>query len=98
MNFNPNRNPERPQYNLSVAVVIIVALGGFLVLALVMGILLLGLTLDRALNTRPLFTIGLMILSAPVSIFVMYRVAMSVISRTTFKAETKHTPQGDSRP
>jgi len=98
MNFSSNRNPERPQYNLSVAVVIVVALGGFLVLAIVMGILLLGLTLDRALNTRPLFTIGLMILSAPVSIFVMYHVAMSVISRITFKAKTKHTQQGERQP
>ena len=98
MNLSPNPNPERLQYGLSIAVIIVVGLGGFLVLALVMGILLIGLALDRALNTRPLFTIGLMILSAPVSIFVMYHVAMRVIARTTLKARTKHTQPRENQP
>lgn len=97
MNFSPNPNSEHPQYSLSIAVMIVVGLGGVLVLALVMGILLLGIALDRALNTRPLFTIGLMILSAPVSIFVMYRVAMSVISKTVSKAKIKRPQQGEDQ-
>ncbi len=72
------------------AVAVVVGLGGFITLAIVMGVLLIGLALDRALNTRPLFTIGFLVLSAPVSIFVMYRVATFVISRSLAQSKTEY--------
>lgn len=92
---------------MNTALVIVVGLGGFLVLAIVLGILLVGLALDRTLGTRPLFTIGLMVLSAPVSIWVMYRVAMNVISKSVSKPNIENNrrdapvgrlPQGDNPP
>ncbi len=72
------------------AVAITVGLGGFIVLAIVLATLAVGLLIDRTLDTRPLFTIGLMVLSAPVSIFVMYRVATGIISRTVAKPKIKN--------
>lgn len=88
MSYSPNQKPGRPQYGLNTALVVVITLGGFVILAIVMGVLLIGMSVDRALNTRPLFTIGLMVLSAPVSIFVMYRLAMSVISKTVVKPKS----------
>jgi F0F1-type ATP synthase assembly protein I len=87
-----------PQYGLNTALVIVVGLGGFLVLAIVLGILLVGLAVDKALGTRPLFTIGLMILSAPVSIYVMYRVATGIISKSVTQSKTDQSTQGDIHP
>jgi|GEM_PF-2068627 len=87
MNNRPTAKPQ--QYSLNMAVAITVGLGGFIVLAIVLATLALGLLIDRTLDTRPLFTIGLMVLSAPVSIFVMYRVATGIIARTVAKPEIK---------
>jgi F0F1-type ATP synthase assembly protein I len=89
--MNKSPAPGRRQYGLNMAVAVVVGLGGFVTLAIVMGVLLIGLALDQALNTRPLFTLGFLVLSAPISIFVMYRVAMSVISKSVAQPKTEHT-------
>lgn len=88
MNNRPTAKPQ--QYTLNMAVAITVGLGGFIVLAIVLATLALGLVIDRTLETRPIFTIGLMVLSAPVSIFVMYRVATAIIAKTLAKPEIKN--------
>jgi F0F1-type ATP synthase assembly protein I len=87
MSNRPTAKPQ--QYSLNMAVAITVGLGGFIVLAIVMATLAIGLVIDRALDTRPLFTIGLMVLSAPVSIFVMYRVATGIIAKSVAKPGPK---------
>jgi len=61
----------------------VLGMGGLITLAIVIVSLLGGLWLDRTLDTKPLFTLLLMIVSAPISIFVMYRVAMNSISKMT---------------
>lgn len=86
--MSTSQRPGQRQYGLNMAVAVVVGLGGFIVLAIVMGVLLIGLALDQALNTRPLLTIGFLVLSAPISIFVMYRVAMSVISKSVAQPKT----------
>ena len=63
------------------AVAGVLGIGGLITLGIVILFLLGGLWLDRAMNTKPLFTLLLMIVSAPISIFVMYRVAMNSISK-----------------
>lgn len=88
MSNRPTAKPQ--QYSLNMAVAITVGLGGFIVLAIVLATLALGLVIDRALDTRPLFTIGLMVLSAPVSIFVMYRVATGIIAKSVATPEIKN--------
>ena len=74
-------------------------LGGFLVLIIILGALIGGLWLDNALKTKPLFTLVLVLGSVPVAIFVMYRVAMSVISRSITKPKMDTTStQGEKQP
>lgn len=89
--MSQSQKPGQRQYSLNMAVAVVVGLGGFITLAIVMGVLLIGLAIDRALDTRPLFTIGLLVLSAPVSIFVMYRVAMSMISKSVVQPKTENS-------
>ncbi|MDW8352808.1 MAG: AtpZ/AtpI family protein [Anaerolineae bacterium] len=50
--------------------------------ALMLGGVFLGITLDRALDTRPLWTIGLPILGAILSTLVTYRLAMRTVKRS----------------
>jgi len=55
-----------------------------------------GLWLDGLLNTKPLFTLVLVIGSVPVGIFVMYQVAMRVIARS--QPQTVNSTQGEKQP
>lgn len=48
---------------------------------LVLGSILLGLFLDVQLGTRPLLTLGLGIVSLPLSVWLTYRIALRTISR-----------------
>lgn len=57
------------------------AQGGCFTLILVIGALLVGLWLDAQMGLKGPFTIGLLLLSVPLSLFVMVRVAMSAIQR-----------------
>lgn len=54
---------------------------GVVTLAIVVAALIAGLFLDRLLNTRPLFTILILLGSVPVTLFVMFRLAMGAISK-----------------
>ena len=49
---------------------------GCLGAGLVLGALALGLWLDAQLGTRPWLTLGLLLLSMPVSVYAIYRVAL----------------------
>ena len=54
---------------------------GCLVILIVVGALLAGLWLDKLADTRPLFTIVLLLTSVPVSLFISVRVALSTAAR-----------------
>jgi F0F1-type ATP synthase assembly protein I len=73
--------PNRSQYALNLTLASVAGQVGCLTLVIVVAALFGGLWLDRALQTRPLFTIVLVIGSMPVSLFIMYRVAMSAVAR-----------------
>jgi F0F1-type ATP synthase assembly protein I len=68
------------------------------VLIVVVAALFGGLWLDSALKTKPLFTLLLVIGSVPIGIFLMYRVAMSVISRSRTQPKTAKSTQGEKQP
>ena len=57
------------------------AQSGCLTLVLVVGSLLVGLWLDAQFGQRGPFTIGLLLLSIPLSLFLMVRVALGAIQR-----------------
>jgi len=54
---------------------------GILSLVVVIGALIAGIALDRLLETRPLFTVLLMLASFPVLMYGIYRVAMRAVAR-----------------
>lgn len=75
----PNR--DRKQYALNLALAGFTGQVGFLTLGVVVAALLAGLWLDRALGTRPLFLILLLLGSVPATIFLMFRVALSFAAK-----------------
>ncbi len=52
---------------------------GCLTLLMVIGSVFAGIWFDRILETRPLFTIGLVLLSAPISLILTYWIAMRAV-------------------
>ena len=76
-----NQNDGNKGLPFAMALAGVLGFGGLITLGIVIVSLLGGLWLDRILDTKPLFTLLLMIVSAPISIFVMYRVAMNSISK-----------------
>ena len=59
----------------------VAAQAGCLTLAIIVVALLAGLWLDARFEVRGLFTIGLVLLSIPISLFVMLRVTLAAIKR-----------------
>jgi F0F1-type ATP synthase assembly protein I len=54
---------------------------GILVVGIVIVAVVIGVWLDKTLNTKPLFTIFLLLGSGPVSLYLVYRVATNTIAR-----------------
>ncbi len=93
MASNENPKPKNVQYALNLGLAGMAGQVGFLTLVIVFAALFGGLWLDRRLETKPLFTILLLIGSVPVTIFVMFRVAMSAVAKIKPTA-----PAGQARP
>ncbi len=93
MASNENPKPKNVQYALNLGLAGMAGQVGFLTLVIVFAALFGGLWLDRRFETKPLFTILLLIGSVPVTIFVMFRVAMSAVAKIKPTA-----PAGQARP
>lgn len=92
----PNNNPNNRLANITFAVV--AAQSGCFTIVLVFGALLVGLWLDAQFGQRGPFTVGLLLLSIPLSLFVMVRTALSAIQRiqpptARKKAQRNHTDE-----
>ncbi|MGQ9904236.1 MAG: hypothetical protein ACUVRU_07945 [Anaerolineae bacterium] len=59
---------------------------------LILGAILLGLFLDVRLGTRPLLTLGLGIVSLPLSVWLTYRIALRTIAKAhaAYEAYTRN--------
>ena len=66
---------------------------GLLTAVAVIGSLALGLWLDRALETRPLFTILLLVGSFPVSMYIIYRIALRAVTKLHSPAAAGQQPK-----
>ena len=78
----PTRRPDEPTTraaNLGYAAV--AAQVGCFTLLIILIALFVGLWLDAQAGTRGPFTIGLLVLSVPISLFVMLRIALGAIRR-----------------
>ena len=75
----PERDRLRYSFGATLAIVsglVVLTVGLSVIIALVGG-----LWLDRQLGTRSIFTILLIVAAGPVSLYVVYRVTMAIISR-----------------
>lgn len=95
-----NQGKDRFQYAMNLTLASIAGQVGCLTLVIIFVALFAGLWLDRYLDTKPLFTIVLLIGSVPVTLFLMFRVvkvATSRIKPVQNSEKTKiPTPQEDS--
>ncbi|MBN1888698.1 MAG: AtpZ/AtpI family protein [Thermoflexales bacterium] len=69
---------------------------GCVTVVLVVGALLLGLWLDRLLDTRPVMTIVLLLLSIPVSLYSLVRIALSTAEQ--FRVTSGQVSKTDDQP
>lgn len=95
-----NQGKDRFQYAMNLTLASIAGQVGCLTLVIIFVALFAGLWLDRYLDTKPLFTIVLLIGSVPVTLFLMFRVVKAATSRikpvqNSEKNKTP-TPQEDS--
>ena len=82
--MTPNSNqPEkdRAQYAFNLTLVAVAGQVGCLTLIVVLAALFGGLWLDSQFDTKPMFTVGLMILSVPVTLVAMFWVVRKATSR-----------------
>jgi F0F1-type ATP synthase assembly protein I len=74
--------PEPSKKNQTVSNFALYSVGGQVGCASLIIILIavfLGIALDKLLGTKPLFTIGLTLGSAPLSLYISYKLAMSAV-------------------
>ena len=76
-----NQGKDRFQYAMNLTLASIAGQVGCLTLVIIFVALFAGLWLDRYLDTKPLFTIVLLIGSVPVTLFLMFRVVRAATSR-----------------
>ncbi len=82
-----NKNRRQSAYNLTM--VAVASQVGCLTLVIILGALIAGLWLDRSFQTKPLFTVLLMVASMPVTLFVMIRVVQVATNRIKPVVEKK---------
>ncbi len=77
------KEPEqyRPRYSFGVTLTLVTGLVVFLVGFSVLIALVGGLWLDRLLDTKPIFTILLIVIAGPISLYLVYRVTIAATSR-----------------
>lgn len=85
----PSKNRSHTAFNLTLAAV--AGQVGCLTLIIVLAALFSGLWLDNHYNSRPLFTIILMIGSVPITLIAMFLVVRAATSRLT--SVRKETPE-----
>ncbi len=74
-------NKDHALRALQMALLGVIGQVGCLTLVIILVALVAGLWLDNQFQTRPLFTIVLVIVSMPITIFLMFRVVLSFAPR-----------------
>ena len=70
---------------------------GCLTPVIILGALFAGLWLDRRFETKPLFTILFIVGSAPVSIYVLYRIVRTATSKLKIDNQVKNSEEDPDR-
>ncbi len=96
---NPDdQNKDRLQHAYNLTLASVTGLVGCLTMVIIVAALILGLWLDKNFDTKPLFTLILIIGSVPVTLVVMFMVVNSAtkrmkVDRPKKKAETSEEVQ-----
>jgi len=72
---------KQPSRGKNLSITALVALTGFVSLAVIIGALLLGLWIDSLMGQRGPATICILIASVPVSLFLMMKMALALVGR-----------------
>jgi ABC-type transport system involved in cytochrome c biogenesis permease subunit len=72
---------DRYRYAINMTMASVAGQVGCLTLIIVFAALFAGLWLDRQFGTRPMFTLGLILGSVPISLYLMFRVVKSATER-----------------
>ena len=88
-----NRNNDR--FNTVLATV--VGQVGCFTPVIILGALFAGLWLDRQFETRPLFTILFIVGSAPISVFVLYRIVRTATSKLKTDNQVENSEEDSDR-
>ena len=64
---------------------------------ILLGALFAGLWLDRQFETRPLFTILFIVGSAPISVFVLYRIVQTATSKLKTDNQVENSEEDSDR-
>jgi hypothetical protein len=79
---NPDdQNKDRLQHAYNLTLASVTGLVGCLTMVIIIAALVLGLWLDKSFDTKPLFTLILIIGSVPVTLVVMFMVVNSATKR-----------------
>ena len=82
MPSNPAPTPtDRSRYLMNLSLAGVAGQVGCVTVLIVFGALFGGIWLDRWLKTRPLFTVGLLLGSVPVTIFIMYWLVKMAVAK-----------------
>ena len=89
---------DKKQYTLNLALAAIAGQVGLVTLLIIVVALIGGLALDKYLDTKPMFTIILMIASVPVTVILMFRIVHAATSRIkpSVKPKTSTTTEEKS--
>ncbi len=94
--------PERTQQALKMALVGLIGQVGCVTLLIILVALVAGLWLDGRLHTRPLLTLVFVLASVPLTLFVMFRLVLSVApklqSQPDKSAALQEKSEGGDRP
>lgn len=84
-------DPKRAQYVFNLTVAGVAGQVGFITLFIVLVALFGGLWLDKQFDTKPIFTIVLMLASVPVTLVMMFWVVRSAVKRIKPVEPSKNT-------
>ncbi|MEN6571497.1 MAG: AtpZ/AtpI family protein [Anaerolineaceae bacterium] len=90
MDSPKNTNKTDSSNSRSLLLAVMAGQVGIITLVVIMAAVLGGLALDRLLNTKPWITIGLLVVSVPISIILMVFVARKTVAK--IKAQSPNTP------
>jgi len=69
---NENTSPAKIQYAFNITLAAVAGQVGCLTIFIVFAALFGGLWLDKILDTKPMFTVGLMVISVPITLVLMF--------------------------